>query len=64
MKIDLDLLRYVLPAGILDYLELVVSHFTDIDTHLFLDEQILSPEDGSYDSKGFTEQCVINDFPL
>ena len=64
MKTDLDLLRYVLPSGILDYFELVDGHFTDIDTHLFLDEQPLPPTGGSYTSKGFTKQRVIQDFPL
>ena len=37
---------------------------SDVDVHLFLDEQHKSPKEIGYESKEFTEQSIIQDFPL
>lgn len=31
---------------------------------MYLDEKSLPPKEGLYNSKGFTEQAIIHDFPL
>ena len=62
-KID-DPLRLLLPGVIYDYFELVHTEVSDIDVHLFLDEQHIPPKAAGYESKGFTEQSIIQDFPL
>jgi len=36
----------------------------DQDVHLFLDERHMPPKAVGYESKGFTEQSIIQDFPL
>lgn len=62
-KID-DPLKLLLPGAIYDYFELVHTEVSDVDVHLFLDEQHNPPRAVGYESKGFTEQSIIQDFPL
>jgi transposase len=62
-KID-DPLKLLLPGVIYDYFELVHTEVSDVDVHLFLDEQHNPPKVVGYESKGFTEQSIIQDFPL
>jgi hypothetical protein len=59
-----DPLKLLLPGVIYDYFELVHTEVSDIDVHLFLDEQPTPPKPVGYESKGFTEQSIIQDFPL
>ncbi len=59
-----DPLKLLLPGVIYDYFELVHTEVSDVDVHLFLDEQYNSPKAVGYESKGFTEQSIILDFPL
>ena len=59
-----DPLKLLLPGAIYDYFELVHTEVSDVDVHLFLDEQHIPPKSVGYESKGFTEQSIIQDFPL
>ena len=59
-----DPLKLLLPSVIYDYFELVHTEVSDIDVHLFLEEQYMPPQAVGYESKGFTEHSVIQDFPL
>ncbi|MFI3294058.1 MAG: transposase family protein, partial [Rikenellaceae bacterium] len=64
MKENLDPISILLPEGILDHFALVDVHKSDKDYHLFLDELSNPPSETGYHSKGFTEQAVVQDFPL
>ena len=59
-----DPLKLLLPEVIYDYFELVETVVSDNDVHLFLDERSIPPKTEGYESKGFTEQSIIQDFPL
>lgn len=59
-----DPLKLLLPGVIYDYFELVHTEISDVDVHLFLDEVSNPPRRVGYESKGFTEQSIIQDFPL
>ena len=59
-----DPLKLLLPGAIYDYFELVHSDVSDVDVHLFLDESYNPPKAVGFESKGFTEQSIIQDFPL
>ena len=59
-----DPLKLLLPKAIYDYFELVNTEASNMEVHLFLDEKHNPPESDGYASKGFTEQSVIQDFPL
>ena len=60
----IDPLQLLLPAELFDYFELIESQVGDHDIQLFLDEKSIPPQGGHYNSAGFTEQRVINDFPI
>jgi hypothetical protein len=68
-----DLLRLLLPEGLLDYFELVaIKELGDCSTKkdcyfIYLDEKnvlrsIENPEE--YESKGFNNRTIIQDFPI
>ena len=57
-----DPLKLLLPGVIYDYFELVHTEISDVDVHLFLDEVSNPPRRVGYESKGFTEQSIIQDF--
>ena len=59
-----DPLKLLLPGAIYDYFELVHTEVSDVDVHLFLDEVYNPPKAVGCESKGFTEQSIIQDFPL
>ena len=59
-----DPLKLLLPGVIYDYFELVHTEISDKDVHLFLDEVHNPPKPVGYESKGFTQQSIIQDFPL
>ncbi len=59
-----DPLKLLLPGVIYDYFELVHTEVSDIEVHLFLDEQHIPPKSVGYESKGFSEQSIMQDFPL
>jgi hypothetical protein len=68
-----DLLRLLLPEGLLDYFELVaIKELGDCSTKkdcyfIYLDEKnvLRSIENpGEYESKGFNNRTIIQDFPI
>lgn len=64
---DRDLIRFMLPEGILDYFEVTDIVFTDHQYHIYLEEKNIHPEQFKGEkltSKGFYEQVTIQDFPL
>lgn len=60
----LDPLALILPPQVFEHFDLTDSLNSKIDIHLFLDEKKVQPPKANYTSKGFTEQKVIQDFPL
>ena len=64
---NIDLAKYFLPDGILDYFEIVSDKMQDDRVHFYLKEKNIVPEE--YDSfeiksKGFTPEITVEDFPL
>jgi hypothetical protein len=62
-----DIIRYLLPAEMLDYFERVAIKEQDGKLVFHLDERNNIPQDfpkGDYESKGFTQGKSILDFPL
>ncbi|HRX01430.1 MAG TPA: hypothetical protein P5280_18200 [Cyclobacteriaceae bacterium] len=62
-----DIIRYLLPAEMLDYFELVAIKEQAGKLVFHLDERNNIPQDfpkGDYESKGFTQGKNILDFPL
>ena len=59
-------LALMLPEDVYKYFELVEALCGEKDIQLFLDEKPLPPDDEAarYQSKGFTEQAIIQDFPM
>jgi hypothetical protein len=64
MNTPVNALQLLLPQEIFEHFELIDSQTKDNAIHLFLDEKPIPPLNGRYYSKGFTEQSVINDFPI
>ena len=75
IKILEDFLHYFLPDGLLDYFEPVMAEnhtYKNPQTkkevpalHLFFDERDnRTAETKDYNPKGFTEETVLNDFPV
>lgn len=65
MSLDYDLISLILPIELLPYFEVtsVIKHEHRID--LYLDERNNPPrQPNTYFSKGFTEERIIQDFPL
>ncbi len=64
---DIELARYLLPAGVLNYFE-IVSHKSSGDKiHFYLEEKNLLPDEyqsESAQSKGFLPEITVEDFPL
>ncbi len=57
-------MKLLLPEVIYDYFELVDTVVSDKDVHLLLDERHIPPKTAGYESKGFTGQSLIQNFPL
>ncbi len=64
MKSSQTPISLLLPEGILEHFALVDYRKSDKDYHLFLDELPIPPSESGYHSKGFTDQAVVQDFPL
>lgn len=63
-----DLLRVILPSWLLDHFELIDLNEFENEIHIYLDEKEAIPTSIGYSqytrSKGFTEESVIQDFPI
>lgn len=64
---NIELAKYFLPEGILDYFD-IVSHKTQNDqVHFYLEEKNILPQEYKEEiakSKGFTPEITVEDFPL
>ncbi|WP_339921812.1 transposase [uncultured Cyclobacterium sp.] len=62
-----ELLRLLLPAGLLDYFKITSAKFNDGNYYIYLEEQNIHPEHlqgAKLTSKGFYDEVSIQDFPL
>ena len=62
-----ELLRLLLPEGVLDYFTVTRIHTDQKEIWIYLEEQNRIPEEYSQDqviSKGFMEESSIQDFPI
>ena len=60
---ELSLLKYFLPAGLLDYFE-VVKMDTGSSIIVHLDEKNITPKGKELTSKGFRSAVTLQDFPI
>lgn len=64
---NIDLAKYLLPEGILDYFEIVRDKTQDDRVHFYLEEKNIIPQEYKsfpVKSKGFTREITVEDFPL
>lgn len=64
---DLELARYFLPEGILEYFDIVKHRSTSDKIHLYLEEKNILPKEYESEiaqSKGFSPEITVEDFPL
>ena len=64
---NIDLAKYFLPDGILDYFEIVDDHLENDRVHFYLEEKNILPqeyESETAQSKGFSPEITVEDFPL
>lgn len=55
----------ILPQGLSDYFEIIDLRNSDKDWHIFLNEKAIPPDGfNKCTSKGFTDERVVQDFPL
>ena len=62
-----DLAQYLLPEGILDYFEIVKDETQNDRVHFYLEEKNILPEEYESEksqSKGFSPEITVEDFPL
>ena len=65
MKEQLDTARMILPQKVSDYFEIIDLRASDKDWHIFLNEKAIPPDGfNKCTSKGFTDERVVQDFPL
>jgi len=65
--LDIELVRYLLPEGVLDYFEIVDDKLSEGKVHFYLEEKNLLPEEHQSkiaQSKGFLPEITVEDFPL
>ncbi len=64
---DIELARYFLPEGILEYFD-IVNHKSALDKiHFYLEEKNILPKEYQTEiakSKGFSPEITVEDFPL
>ena len=64
---NIDLAKYFLPEGILDYFEIVDDKIQDDQVHFYLEEKNILPREYQSEmaqSKGFSPEITVEDFPL
>ena len=64
---NIDLAKYFLPSGILDYFDIVDDKIANDQVHFYLEEKNIVPEEHQSEtaqSKGFSPEITIEDFPL
>ena len=66
-SLEKELLKLLLPEGMLDYFELTSVELKDGEYFLYLEEKNIHPAEYKEDkliSRGFFDQITIQDFPL
>ena len=64
---DIELARYLLPKGLLEYFDIVADKSTANKIHFYLEEKNILPQEYKTlkaQSKGFIAEITIEDFPL
>ena len=64
---DIELVRYLLPEGVLDYFDIVDHKSSEGKIHFYLEEKNELPKAYKSEvaqSKGFLPEITIEDFPL
>ena len=64
---DIELARYLLPEGLLEYFDIVSDKSTADKIHFYLEEKNILPQEYKSlkaQSKGFISEITIEDFPL
>lgn len=64
---NIDLAKYFLPDGILDYFEIVDDRLENDRVHFYLEEKNIVPQEYESEiaqSKGFSPEITVEDFPL
>ena len=64
---NIDLAKYFLPEGILEYFEIVDDKIQNDQVHFYLEEKNILPQEYQSElaqSKGFSPEITIEDFPL
>ncbi|MGY6647209.1 ISAon1 family transposase N-terminal region protein [Wenyingzhuangia sp. IMCC45574] len=64
---DIELARYFLPEGILEYFDIVNHTSTSEKIHFYLEEKNILPKEYQTEiakSKGFSPEITVEDFPL
>ena len=64
---DIELARYLLPEGLLEYFDIVSDKSTCDKIHFYLEEKNILPEEHNplrSQSKGFLPEIIVEDFPL
>jgi len=67
MDVYKEFVKSILPAGILDYFDLVSFDKQGESLHVYLEEQDLIPDqykDSHYRSNGFLKSIKVKDFPI
>ena len=62
-----ELAKYFLPEGLLDYFDIVNDAINNDKIHFYLEEKNIAPneyKDEKVQSKGFTPEITVEDFPL
>jgi len=65
--LDIELARYLLPEGVLDYFEIVGHKSSEGKIHFYLEEKNVLPKEHQSEiaqSKGFLPEITVEDFPL
>ncbi len=64
---DIELARYLLPEGLLEYFDIVSDKSTADKIHFYLEEKNILPQEHKSlraQSKGFLPEIIVEDFPL
>ena len=64
---DIELARYLLPEGLLEYFDIVADKSTADKIHFYLEEKNILPQTYKTlkaQSKGFISEIINKDFPL
>jgi len=65
--LNIDLAKYLLPEGILDYFKIVDDTIENDRVHFYLEEKNVLPDEYQSEigqSKGFSPEIIVEDFPL